>query len=130
MEGIGSNSEVNISQADYELQGLPWLTDYHILRNKRYVITNNSQGIPQIWNMETGKLIKTYRSKSFAQAKKMIADKYDLKDDQTPFPYSWFSLDLKLGCLTIHLDEETWHKCQVSDLQTNVQLLIQTPLMD
>ena len=38
-------------------------------------------------------------------------EKYDLNASQTPYPYSWFSVDIKLGCLTIHLDEDNWHKC-------------------
>ena len=60
----------------------------------------------------------------------MMESKYDLGQDQTPYPYSWFSVDIKLGCLTIHLDEENWHKCVVSELQTNIQLMISMHLMD
>lgn len=59
-----------------------------------------------------------------------MESKYDLNQDQTPYPYSWFSVDIKLGCLTIHLDEENWHKCVVSELQTNIQLMISMHLMD
>ena len=50
----------------------------------------------------------------------MIDEKYDLKADQTPYPYSWFTADIKLGCLTIHLDEDNWHKGVVSELLTNI----------
>jgi hypothetical protein len=60
----------------------------------------------------------------------MMEDKYDLQADQTPYPYSWFSVDIKLGCLTIHLDEDTWQKCTVSEMQTNIQLMISMPHMD
>ena len=57
-------------------------------------------------------------------------DKYDLTPDQTPYPYSWFSIDIKLGCLSIHLDEDNWFKCEVSEMQTNIQLMISMHLMD
>ena len=45
-----------------------------------------------------------------------MENKYDLKPDQTPYPYSWFGLDTKLGCLSVHLDEDKWHKCAVSEM--------------
>lgn len=60
----------------------------------------------------------------------MMESKYDLGSDQTPFPHSWFTVDIKLGCLTIHMDEDNWSKCQVSELQTNIQLMISMHLMD
>jgi len=123
-------SDVIVEQPDYELQGLPSITEYHILRNKRYIVTNNSVGKPQLWNLEKGKLIKTYNSKSFEDLKTSIATKYDLQDNQTPFPMGWFSVDIKLGCLTLHLDEENWNKCTVSEMATNVQLMQSTHMMD
>jgi len=46
----------------------------------------------------------------------MMNDKYDLSPEQTPYPYSWFSIDIKLGCLSIHLDEDNWFKCEVSNM--------------
>lgn len=60
-----------------------------------------------------------------------MENKYDLKTDgNTPIPMSWFSIDIKLGCLQIHLDEENWNKCKVSELATNIQLMISMHHMD
>jgi len=56
--------------------------------------------------------------------------RYDLQPHQTPYPYSWFSIDIKLGCLTIHLDEDNWHKCTVSQILTNCQLMMSSHIMD
>lgn len=99
---------VNLKQADYELEGLPWITEYHMLKNKRYIITNNSLGSAQVWNVDQCKLIKTYQSKSFQQVIQLMDTRYDLQPNQTPYPFSWFSIDIKLGCLSIHLDEDNW----------------------
>ena len=60
----------------------------------------------------------------------MMDKKYDLQPHQTPYPFSWFSIDIKLGCLSIHLDEDNWHKCTVSEMETNVQLMISSHIMD
>jgi len=60
----------------------------------------------------------------------MMDERYDLNANQTPYPYSWFSVDIKLGCLTVHLDEDNWHKCVVSEMLTNIQLMLSRHLMD
>ena len=49
-----------------------------------------------------------------------MENKYDLKAGEAQIPMSWFSIDIKLGCLSIHLDEENWMKCKVSELGTNI----------
>jgi hypothetical protein len=54
----------------------------------------------------------------------MMDDRYDLKPGDAAIPASWFSIDIKLGCLTIHLDEDAWSKCTVSELATNIKLMI------
>ena len=56
--------------------------------------------------------------------------KHDLTPEQTPYPYSWFETDIRLGCLSIHLDDDKWRKCVVSEMQTNIQLMISMHLMD
>jgi hypothetical protein len=68
LDGVGpvENNAVAPTQADFELQGLPWITEYHMLKNKRYIITNNSQGLSQLWSIDQCKLIKSYQSKKFA----------------------------------------------------------------
>jgi hypothetical protein len=38
---IDNKNTIDIHSADYELEGLPGIVDYHILKNKRYIITNN-----------------------------------------------------------------------------------------
>ena len=34
----------DLQRLDYELEGLPWITEYHMMKNKRYVLTDNSVG--------------------------------------------------------------------------------------
>lgn len=45
-------------------KGLPWITDYQILNNKRYILTNNSEKKVQLWAAESGKVIKEWQTKS------------------------------------------------------------------
>jgi hypothetical protein len=53
-------SDFDIKSVDFELEGLPWITEYHLLKNKRYVITNNTKNEPQVWSIDKFTLIKTY----------------------------------------------------------------------
>ena len=69
---VSKNREDPSKEADYELEGLPWITEYHMMKNKRYVVTDNSQGQPQIWSIDHAKLVKTYSAKNFEQVKKMM----------------------------------------------------------
>lgn len=83
-------------------EGLPWITDYYILKNKRYILTNSaeSENKVHLWSMDTGKVIKTWKQKTFQQVAKII-NEFDLdttKHDGKPqVPYSWFTCDIKLG---------------------------------
>jgi len=46
-------------------KGLPWITDYHVLRNKMYILTNQVDGKNadvKLWSIESGEVIKTYPS--------------------------------------------------------------------
>ena len=45
-------------------EGLPWITDYQILNNKRYILTNNSDKKAQLWSTESGKVIKEWQAKT------------------------------------------------------------------
>lgn len=78
VQRVSEPTKVNLKTPDYELEGLPWITEYHMLKNKRYIITNNSRGVAQVWNIDGCKFVKTYHSKDFAGVKDMMNDKYDL----------------------------------------------------
>jgi hypothetical protein len=46
-------------------KGLPWITDYHVLNNKRYILTQNSIKRPQLWSVESGKPVKEWQTKTY-----------------------------------------------------------------
>ena len=39
---VSKDRDEAAKEADYELEGLPWITEYHMMKNKRYVVTDNS----------------------------------------------------------------------------------------
>lgn len=48
--------------------GLPWIVDYHMMNNKRYVLTVDSAKVVKLWECETGKCIQEY-TKKFSEVK-------------------------------------------------------------
>lgn len=48
-------------------KGLPWITDYYILKNKRYVLTLSSDKTVELWSMESGTVVKKWINKTFQQ---------------------------------------------------------------
>ena len=86
---------------------MPWITDYHVMSNKRYVLTNDSQKKAVLWSITEARPVKEWQSKSFKQVQSLLTENYDLKKDT---PSSWFQTDIKLGSLTIHIDPDKWNK--------------------
>ena len=39
---------------------------------------------------------------------------------ESPLPQTWMSVDIKLGCLTLHLEDSNWLKGLVDDIKSNV----------
>lgn len=46
-------------------EGLPWITEYYVLKNKRYILTHSSDKQVQLWSTESGKVVKTWIQKTF-----------------------------------------------------------------
>ena len=49
--------------------GLPKLVDYHIMNNKRFVLTANEEGLTQLWQADTAECVKSFGTKKFQTVK-------------------------------------------------------------
>ena len=117
--------------------GLPELTEYHLMNNKRYILTNDSEKKVKLWELETGKCVHKF-SEPFNAVKQLLSEKFDLiGSKQNPIPNTWMSIDLRLGVsnitkianglqsLTIQLEEDKWIKGivnkQLSDVVSKLE---------
>lgn len=41
-------------------QGLPHMTEYHVMNNKRYCLTNDSANNVQLWELDTLKCVHKF----------------------------------------------------------------------
>ena len=79
-----------------KLQGLPPITDYHLLNNKRFVLTRDTQNTVQLWQLDTCKCIHTF-NQTWDATKKLLKDTYELSSEKVKIPQSWMNVDIKLG---------------------------------
>lgn len=52
-----------------------------MLRNKRFILANSSDGTAnkvQLWSAETGRVVKTWKAKTFQQVLKIVSETYDM----------------------------------------------------
>eukprot|EP00730_Choanoeca_flexa_P018333 TRINITY_DN8907_c0_g1_i2.p1 TRINITY_DN8907_c0_g1~~TRINITY_DN8907_c0_g1_i2.p1 ORF type:complete len:676 (+),score=143.77 TRINITY_DN8907_c0_g1_i2:223-2250(+) len=91
-----------LTEPSVVVQGRPAIVEHSILPDRRQVLTKNSEGVVQLWNILRGEVVDTYPDESIDDVRKSFAT-------TAAYP-SWFSVDHKLGCLTIHLEQSSCFK--------------------
>lgn len=62
-------------------KGLPQITDYHTLKNKRYILTkSNDKETPiQLWSLDNGQPIQSWgKQEKFENVKSFLSENYDI----------------------------------------------------
>ncbi len=108
---------------------MPWLTESYTLRNKRFVLTHSSDKSVHLWSVETGQVIKKWQQKTFQQVQTILNEsEFDTpstvpaqskkgQEGSVPnpnMPQSWFTCEIRCGSITLHVDEDSWTKGQVT----------------
>ena len=106
-----------------KLQGLPHITEYHVMNNKRFVLTKDTQQTVQLWQLDSAKCIHTF-NQPWDECKKLLSEMYDLKSEKGKLPSSWMTVDVKLGCLNVTLEENYWNKASVPHGKTDLDSLL------
>lgn len=76
--------------------GRAGLIKHHILNNRRHVLTKDSEGTVQLWDITNGKQLESFGAVSFEHKVEALTEIVSVPN--------WFSLDTKTGSLTVHLD--------------------------
>lgn len=90
---------------DLVIKGNPAVINYHILNDKRHILTLESDHSVALYDVLTARKEETLHRASNDQD---IKQKYDdEKKNRSKMVYvpNWFSVDLKIGLLCIHLEE-------------------------
>lgn len=79
------------------IKGAPSTTNYHVLNDRRHILTKDSDGIVKLWDVLKVNLDETLGKVDF--------DMEIQKRFQKIFVPHWFTVDIKIGLLMVHLDE-------------------------
>lgn len=97
------------------------------MANKRFVLTVDEVGLVQLWQLDTLECAMTFPNEPFNRVKERL-NQFDMRHSpQTPLPQSWMTCDIRLGSLTLNLEDRSWNKGMVDDNRSNVVALMTNP---
>ncbi|CAK9296973.1 unnamed protein product [Gordionus sp. m RMFG-2023] len=95
------------------IPGTTSLKQFHVLDNKRHILTKDSEENVCLWDVLTARKIEDLgKNVDFAE-------EIDRRQQKMFIP-SWFAIDLKTGLLTVHLDEIDCYSAWVSAHQVGI----------
>ncbi|XP_047320165.1 WD repeat-containing protein 48-like [Impatiens glandulifera] len=80
----------------YTIPGAPTIIHSVILSNRRHVLTKDTSDSVKLWEVTRGIVVKDYGKVSFDEKKEALFEMVSIP--------AWFTVDSRLGCLSIHLD--------------------------
>ncbi|CAN1196589.1 WD repeat-containing protein 48 [Linum perenne] len=78
------------------IPGTPAIVQHEILNNKRHVLTKDTAGSVKLWEITKGVILEDYGKVPFDEKKEQLFEMVSVP--------SWFNVDSRLGCLSVHLD--------------------------
>ncbi|CAI0384395.1 unnamed protein product [Linum tenue] len=78
------------------IPGTPAIVQHEILNNKRHLLTKDTAGSVKLWEITKGVIVEDYGKVPFDEKKEQLFEMVSIP--------SWFTVDTRLGCLSVHLD--------------------------
>ncbi|XP_011452468.3 WD repeat-containing protein 48 isoform X1 [Magallana gigas] len=88
------------------VKGNPRIKQYHVLNDRCHILTKDTDDNVALWNVVTARLVENLGKVNYEEEIK--------KRFKMIYVHHWFTVDLKLGLLTIHLDESDVFSAWVS----------------
>lgn len=95
------------------IKGTASIKQYHILNDKRNIVTKDSDENVSVWDVLQAKRTESLGKEDYEHAIKQRQRFISIPN--------WFTVDLKLGLLTISLDENEWYSAWINfkDMDSN-----------
>ncbi|XP_052718579.1 WD repeat-containing protein 48-like [Crassostrea angulata] len=97
------------TQPNSTIKGGSSIRQYHVLNDKCHILTKDTENNVALWNVLSAQLIEKLGKVSFEEE---IKKRFKM----VHVPH-WFTVDLKIGLLTIHLDESDVFSAWVSSIR-------------
>ncbi|KAJ6823282.1 WD repeat-containing protein 48 isoform X1 [Iris pallida] len=92
----GSTLAPVYKEPSFTIPGIPGIVQHEILNNRRQVLTKDAAGVVKLWEITRGVVIEDYGKVSFEEKKEELFEMVSIP--------AWFTMDTRLGSLSIHLD--------------------------
>ncbi|XP_045181186.2 WD repeat-containing protein 48-like [Mercenaria mercenaria] len=107
------------SQPDFTIKGGSSIRQYYVLNDKRHILTKDTEENVALWDVLSARKVEDL-------------GKVDLEEEiknrfKMLYVPNWFSVDLKTGMLTIHLDETDCFSAWVSAKELGANVPVDAP---
>lgn len=108
----GSSLVPVYTQPSYVIPGSAGIVQHEILSNRRQVLTKDAEGTVKLWEITRGAVIQDYGKVSFEEKKEELFEMVSIP--------AWFTMDTRLGSMSIHLDTPQCFSAEMYAVDLNV----------
>ncbi|XP_024021969.1 WD repeat-containing protein 48 isoform X1 [Morus notabilis] len=94
------------------IPGTPAIVQHEILNNRRHVLTKDTTGSVKLWEITRGIVIEHYGEVSFDEKKEELFEMVSIP--------AWFTVDTRLGSLSVHLDTPQCFSAEMYSADLNI----------
>ncbi|OEL31978.1 WD repeat-containing protein 48, partial [Dichanthelium oligosanthes] len=99
-------------EPSFVIPGVPAIIQHEIMNNRRHVLTKDTAGSVKLWEITRGAVIEDFGKVSFEDKKKELFEMVSIP--------AWFTMDARLGCLSVHLDTPQCFSAEIYAVDLNV----------
>ncbi|XP_021891207.1 WD repeat-containing protein 48 isoform X2 [Carica papaya] len=108
----GSTPVPVYKEPTFTIAGTPAIVQHEILNNRRHVLTKDTAGSVKLWEITRGIVVEDYGKVSFEEKKEKLFEMVSIP--------AWFTVDTRLGCLSIHLDTPQCFSAEMYSADLNI----------
>ncbi|XP_074292701.1 uncharacterized protein LOC141619590 [Silene latifolia] len=94
------------------IPGTPAIVQHEVLNNRRHVLTKDTSGSVKLWEITRGVIIEDYGEVEFDEKKKELFEMVSIP--------AWFTVDTRLGSLSIHLETPQCFSAEMYSVDLNI----------
>ncbi|KAF3454371.1 hypothetical protein FNV43_RR04818 [Rhamnella rubrinervis] len=108
----GSTPVPVYKEPTFTIPGTSGIVQHEILNNRRHVLTKDTAGSVKLWEITRGSVIEDYGKVSFEEKKEELFEMVSIP--------AWFTVDTRLGSLSIHLDTPQCFTAEMYSVDLNI----------
>ncbi|XP_010909218.2 uncharacterized protein [Elaeis guineensis] len=99
-------------EPSFTIPGTAGIVQHEILNDRRHVLTKDTAGLVKLWEITRGVVIENYGKVSFEKKKEELFEMVSVP--------AWFTMDTRLGSLSVHLDTPQCFSAEMYAVDLNI----------